>query len=177
MKLSDVYLEKTDVPMLELQVKVININLPVNHELLRKCKPLYEYSWFIQRIKDYMAQEKNLDKALKQTIEDCEKEGIMVDFVRKHGSEAVNMLFTQWNLEDALEVRYEEGFEDGEEKGRLLTLIEKTCKKLQKGKAVEQIADELEESTELVEKISEAVRVADTDDTDAIYEVLKTLME
>lgn len=52
-----------------------------------------------------------------QTIEDCEREGIIVDFVRKHGSEAVNMLFTQWNLENALEVRYEEGFEDGRQEG------------------------------------------------------------
>lgn len=153
MKLSDAYLEKTDTPMLELNVKVININLPVNHKLLKQCRPLYEYSWFIQRIKDYMAQEKNLDKALKQTIEDCEREGIMVDFVRKHGSEAVNMLFTQWNLEDALEVRYEEGledgfengFKDGAEKGKMLNVIQLVMKKLQKGKSLEQIADEVEE--------------------------------
>ena len=34
MKLSDAYLEKTDNPMLELIVKVININLPVGHQLL-----------------------------------------------------------------------------------------------------------------------------------------------
>jgi len=27
------------------------------------------------------------------------------------------MLFTEWNLDDALEVRYEEGVEDGIEKG------------------------------------------------------------
>ncbi len=33
MKLSDAYLEKTDNPMLELSVKVININLPVGHRL------------------------------------------------------------------------------------------------------------------------------------------------
>lgn len=46
MNLSDAYLEKTDSPMLELTVKVININLPVNHELLKQCRPLYEYSWF-----------------------------------------------------------------------------------------------------------------------------------
>ncbi len=30
--------------MLELNVKVININLPIHHEILNKCKPLYEYS-------------------------------------------------------------------------------------------------------------------------------------
>lgn len=51
MKLSDAYLEKTDNPMLELIVKVININLPIGHKLLEQCRPLYEYSWFIQQIK------------------------------------------------------------------------------------------------------------------------------
>lgn len=176
MKLSDAYLEKTDAPMLELSVKVININLPANHKLLEKCRPLYEYSWFIQRIKDYMTQEKNLDKALKQTIEDCEKEGIMVDFVRKHGSEAVNMLFTQWNLEDALEVRYEEGLEDGTEKGKILNLIQLVHKKVQKGKMVEQIADEVEESSDLVEKICKAIVDCGTEtDAEKIYERLQKI--
>ena len=53
LKLSDAYLEKTNTPMLELIVKVININLPAGHAILKQCRPLYEYSWFIQRIKDY----------------------------------------------------------------------------------------------------------------------------
>ena len=173
MRLSEAYLEKTATPMLELEVKVININLPVNHKLLKQCRPLYEYSWFIQHIKDYMAQEKNLDKALKKTIEDCEREGIMVDFVRKHGSEAVNMLFTQWNLEDALEVRYEEGLEDGEEKGKMLKLIQLVKQKLQKGKSLEQIADEVEESIDLVEKINNAIQDVNTDDINIIWEKIK----
>ncbi len=43
-KLSDSYLENNNTPMLELIVKVININLPQNHSLLEKCRPLYEYS-------------------------------------------------------------------------------------------------------------------------------------
>lgn len=175
MRLSDAYLEKTDTPMLELNVKVININLPVNHTLLKKCRPLYEYSWFIQKIKEYMAVEKNLDKALTQTIEDCEREGIMVDFVRKHGSEAVNMLFTQWNMEDALEVRYEEGFEDGFEDGELFALVKLVNRKYQKGKDTSAIAVELEVPLETVEKICEAIRETHTEDTKIICKYLKDM--
>ena len=175
MRLSDAYLEKTDTPMLELNVKVININLPVNHTLLKKCRPLYEYSWFIQKIKEYMAVEKNLDKALTQTIEDCEREGIMVDFVRKHGSEAVNMLFTQWNMEDALEVRYEEGFEDGFEDGELFALVKLVNQKYQKGKDTSAIAVELEVPLETVEKICEAIRETHTEDTKIICKYLKDM--
>ena len=168
MKLSDAYLEKTDNPMLELIVKVININLPVCHQLLEQCRPLYEYSWFIQRIKIYMAEENNLDKALTQTILDCEREGIMVDFVRKHGSEAVNMIFTQFNMDDALEVRYEEGMEMGE----LRNLIYLIGKKLQKGKSIPQIAEEVEETPETVEKICKAMEMANSDDVKVVYDYL-----
>lgn len=175
MKLSEAYLEKKDHPMLELIVKVININLPVNHKLLEECRPLYEYSWFVQRIKDYMAIEKNLDNAVTKTIMDCKKEGIMVDFVQKHGTEAVNMLFTQWNMEDALVVRYEEGFEDGVEKGETIAMIKLVIRMCQKGKEAPVIAEELEVPLSTVAKICEAIKITETDDVQVIYEQLQKI--
>lgn len=39
--------------MLELKVRIININLPMNHPILERCRPLYEYAWFIQQIKTH----------------------------------------------------------------------------------------------------------------------------
>lgn len=176
MKLSDAYLENSATPMLELTVKVININLPVNHELLKACRPLYEYSWFIQKIKEYMLQGYGRDEAIIKTIGDCEREGIMVDFVREHGTEAVNMIFTQFNLEDAMEVRYEEGFEDGAEKGDMLRLIRMVARKLQKGKEPSVIAQELDEEQDIIDKICKAIELSGTDsDIDKIYEELNNL--
>ncbi|MCM1561623.1 MAG: hypothetical protein NC123_19120 [Butyrivibrio sp.] len=61
LRLSDSYIDKRENPMLELKVKVIDINLPANHELLMKCRPLYEYSWFIQKIKEYLASGRDRD--------------------------------------------------------------------------------------------------------------------
>ena len=180
MKLSDAYLDKCKAPMLEISVKVININLPENHALLSQCRPLYEYSWFIQRIKDYMADGMNRDSAITQTIKDCEREGIMVDFVRKHGTEAVNMLFTQFNLDDAMEVRYEEGVEDGIEKGiergELLKLIQQVQRKQQKGLSIEDIAADLEEEPSLIEKISAAIEQSPSSATpDEIYKLFQAI--
>ncbi|MDR1901488.1 MAG: hypothetical protein LBQ88_04290, partial [Treponema sp.] len=40
---------------------------------------------------------------------------ILEGFLKEHGSEVVNMLFTEWNWDDALAVRYEEGKEEGKE--------------------------------------------------------------
>ena len=86
------------------------------------------------------------------------------------------MIFTQFNMEDALEVRYEEGFEDGEEKGRRIVLIQKVYRKLQKGKAPSVIAEELEEEPEVIEKICKAVENCGMDgDMDKIYEEWKQL--
>lgn len=117
LKLSDAYLEKTEPPMLELTVRVININLPSNHPILERCRPLYEYSWFIQRIKDYLSAGNNRDEAILRAMEDCQQAGVMTDFLREHGSEAVNMLFTEFNMEDALEVRGEEKYAEGQKAG------------------------------------------------------------
>ena len=118
MHISDAYLERRGHFMLELEVKVININLTSGHKLLEQCRPMYEYSWLIQRIKDYLAQKWDRDSAIIQAVKDCREKGILVDFVQKYGSEAVNMLYTQFNMEDAKEVWQEEAYNEGLEDGR-----------------------------------------------------------
>ncbi|MBD5528052.1 MAG: Rpn family recombination-promoting nuclease/putative transposase [Lachnospiraceae bacterium] len=118
LRLSDAYLDKTEHPMLELEVKVININLASGHRLLKECRPMYEYSWFIQQIKDYLAAGWSRDDAIAQAVRDCLDEGIMAEFMQEHGTEAVNMLYTQWNWDDAMEVEREEAYEDGVEAGK-----------------------------------------------------------
>lgn len=85
-----------------------------------------------------MQEEPDRDTAITLAIQDCIKTGIFSDFVQKHGSEAVNMLFTQFNLEDAKKIWYEEAFEDGEERGLItgrsqgesFKLIDQICRKL-----------------------------------------------
>lgn len=165
MRLSDAYLEKQSPNMLELTVKAININLPTNHPILKKCRPLYEYSWFIQRIREYLLAGASRDEAIIQAITDCEEEGIMVEFVREHGTEAVNMLFTEFNMEDALDVRYEEGVEDGIQKGKAIGITEGKAEGIQltksifrllgQGLSINEIADKLGLSEEEVHRIAE----------------------
>ena len=120
LRLSDAYLEKMEHPMLELEVKVININLPSGHKLLEKCRPMYEYSWFIQQIKDYLWAGLTRDAAISLAVKDCEEEGILVDFMKDHGSEVANMLYTQWKYDEAISVEREEAYEDGRKAGEAL---------------------------------------------------------
>jgi len=120
LRLSDAYLEKMEHPMLELEVKVININLPSGHKLLAQCRPMYEYSWFIQQIKDYLRAGLTRDAAITQAVKDCLEEGILVEFMKKHGSEVANMLYTQWDYDEAVSVEREEAYEDGREAGKAI---------------------------------------------------------
>ena len=83
------------------------------------------------------------------------------------------MLFTQFNMEDALAVRYEEGVEDGIAKGECLNMIRLIQRKLQKGKTPEEIAENLGESLEHVKQICEAIGRCGTEDAEAIYQFLQ----
>lgn len=115
--LSDSYLEKTDSPMLELSTRIININLPVKHPILQESRTLYEYSFFMQEIRNRAHAGMNRDDAIRTAMEYCMEQHIMVDFISHYGSEVRNFLFTEFNMKDALEVCAEENYETGFENG------------------------------------------------------------
>lgn len=147
LKLSDAYIEKTDEPMLDLTVKMININLVTNHPILQKSRSMYEYAAFIQKVKDYKKSDEPLTNAIESAIHDCLQKGIMTEFLGKHGSEVVNMLFTEFNMEEALKVRGEEQYEIGRAEGRAegkASEIRIIRKKLQKNLPQLEIAEVLE---------------------------------
>ena len=182
--------------MLECVVKMININLPARHEILEECRPLYEYAWFIQRVREYQEEDLGRDESIRKAILDCQREGIFSEFVREHGTEAVNMLYTQFNMDDALDVRYEEGVEDGYErgvsagraegiaagkaegitegiaKGELRLLIRQVCAKLQRGDSPDQIAEDLLADPEQINRICSAAETCSFDEN-AVYENLR----
>lgn len=78
------------------------------------------------------------------------------------------------NMCQAIEEIYEDGKGSGREEGGMLKLIAWIGRKLTKGKAPEQIAEELEEDREEVEAICRAARqYAPEYDCRSIYESLK----
>jgi hypothetical protein len=60
----------------------------------------------------------NLDQAMKEAVYWCIEHGVLPDFLKTNGSEVVNMLLTEWNMDKALEVRGREAWEDGRTEGR-----------------------------------------------------------
>jgi predicted transposase/invertase (TIGR01784 family) len=54
-----------------------------------------------------------------QAVRWCIAHNILKPFLETHGSEVVNMLMSEWKLEDALVVEREEGREEGREEQAL----------------------------------------------------------
>ena len=73
-------------------------------------------------------------------------------------------------LEKGLKQGLEQGLEQGRASGKVQKLIQLTYKKYQKGLTVEETAEMLEEDTETIRKIYDAIKKVGTDDTEEIYE-------
>ena len=155
--LSDAYIVKDNEPSLELKVKVINIRPEEHHEILEKCQVLKEYSQFMEIVQNY--QISGEEEPYKKAIKECIEKGILADYLMRKGSEVVNMLLDEYDYETDIEVQREEAREQGREEGRKQGTLQKTCalirKKLEKGKTISEIADDLEDTEENIAHLIE----------------------
>jgi hypothetical protein len=103
---------------LELIVRVININQGRNEEIIKRSSMLNGYSAFIAKVREYGQAGEDRESALKSAVGYCREHNILRGFLERHASEVMNMLITEWNWDDALAVRYSEGWEGGREEGR-----------------------------------------------------------
>jgi len=124
LKLSDAFKDIVDLKLpdtnkipLELTAQVYNINQGYNSEILKKCKTLDSYSIFVDRIREYQKNGYSLEESVTLAIKYCKENNILKKFFDTHSSEVFNMLLTEWNQEEAMEVAREEGIEEGIEKG------------------------------------------------------------
>ena len=180
LRLSDAYIVKDGEPSLELKVKVINIRPEEHHEILERCQVLKEYSQFMEIVQNY--QISGEEEPYKKAIKECIEKGILADYLMRKGSEVVNMLLDEYDYETDIEVQREEareegrkqGEEEGQKKGReegrkmgreegreekRKEFLQKICsliqKKLEKGKTISEIADDLEDTEENIAHLIE----------------------
>ena len=119
LKLSDAFDKSLD-PDVEVKVTMLNINYGHNKELLDACKPLYEYSWFIDRIRSEKPKRDSLGDAVDIAIKDMPDDFMIKSFLLKNQEEVKTMCITEYNEEEVMDIR----FEEGKEEGVLKTLID-----------------------------------------------------
>lgn len=126
-----------DSSSLELIVSIYNINYGLPQPLLRKCSYLNDYSTLVGKVKEGIILGLPQRDAIRRAVKFCLDHGIMGNYLVEHSEEVFNMLALEWNMNDALQAR----FEDGRNEEREAVAI----KMLRKGKSF----DEVQEFTDL----------------------------
>ena len=113
--------------MLNLKVKVYNINYTGAQKLFNKCRALKDYSFFIHQVVQNTAEGMELSLAIKQAIIYCKNNNIMKNFLSLNESEVYDMISVEWDWNEAKKIWLEEGKEKG--------FIEGMAKGIAKGKS------------------------------------------
>ena len=116
LKLSDSFTQKQDEYALELSVKVININYDKESKILKHCKPLEQYSLFVEAVRRHVAIDR--EHGFENAIKECIKNGILRDYLQRKSKEVLNMLIGEYDYDTDIAVQREESFDMGLERGR-----------------------------------------------------------
>ena len=131
LRLSDAFTVKSAKPCLELVVKVININYNKDNKLLENCKPLQEYTLFVEAVRRHIRFDR--ENGFKNAIQECIRNDILRDYLERKSREVMNMLIAEYDYDTDIAVQREEslrigiqqgiaqGFSDGSHQAKLET--------------------------------------------------------
>ncbi len=115
LKLSDSFdddiRDKTDI---EVVVRMYNINFGHSNDLMKACKPLYEYSGFVSRIRN---NGMNMVDAVTNAITEMPDDYVLKPFLSKHMSEVTNMLQMEYQEKQAKDLIARASRREGKEEG------------------------------------------------------------
>lgn len=131
LRLSDSFRSKT-VSDVEVTVRMLNINIGRNQNLMTACRPLMEYSWLVQEVRKNRkgtGKEKGMEigAAVDQAISDMPRDFILRKFLDAHRVEVRDMLLTEYDEMETMRLFELDGERRGEKKGamRMASLISK----------------------------------------------------
>ncbi len=117
LKLSDAFLADVQADI-EVTVKMLNINFGHNKELFKACKPLMEYSWIIEKIRED-SKSMSAEEAVNRIISEMPSDFILKSFLEIHQAEVKGMLLTEYNETEAMNLFKEDGKREGKLEGKL----------------------------------------------------------
>lgn len=188
LKLSDAFSAPQNEGQFEWTATVLNINEDHNEELLSKCKILREYAILVDRIKENKQKYDTVEETVESAVDYCIKNNILREFLREHRSEVIMSLLTEYDEEETMgyvrrdayrdgeKAGMEKGIEQGMQQGEMTKLISMVNKKMQKGKSIEEIVEDLEEDRETIEKIVKVIEENGQDfNVDVVYKTINKM--
>ena len=122
LKLSDSFTQTHDEYALELSVKVVNINYDKASEILKLCKPLEQYSLFVDAVRRNIAVDK--EHGFEKAIKECIRNDILREYLQRKSKEVLNMLIGEYDYDTDIAVQREESFDMGRLEGSLQAKLE-----------------------------------------------------
>ena len=122
LKLSDSFMTKPEHIPLELKVKVLNINKNKKHIILQNCKPLAEYSMFVETVRRNIEQDK--EHGFENAIKECIQNGILKEYLQRKAKEVINMLIAEYDYATDIAVQRAEERKIAYTEGRSLGIAE-----------------------------------------------------
>ena len=156
LRLSDAYINPPEAAerlggSLELEVRIVNINEGRNEDAVNKCETLSGYVRLVGKIRANEKAGMDLAAAVTKAVKDCISEGILVDFLRKHSSEVINMFTEEWDDAIEKEVLTQEAREEGREEG--VDISAEIMRALIANEAAESVAVRFKVSVDKVKQI------------------------
>lgn len=144
-----------DKSSLELVVTAYNINRGVKQPLLKKCAYLSDYSVLVWKVKEGIRSGLSHREAISQAVKFCLDNGLMKGYLENNSQEVFNMLALEWNMDDALQARFEDGFDEGRSQGEILRAEKIARKMIQKDRPFEEIHELTDLSLQRIQELAQ----------------------
>ena len=105
-------------PDIEVKVRMININHGHNTELMKACRPLAEYAWLVDQIRENRKTGLEIGEAVDKAIDDMPMDYAIRMFLIGNRAEVKGMCITEYNEAETMKMFREEGREEGRQEGR-----------------------------------------------------------
>jgi len=117
LKLTDL-MHAPERSMIDLRVKMLDINSGRNAQILEKCNTLSDYSKLVQYVREYREQGLDFNAAVDSAIERALREDLLPGFLASQVAEVKDMIITEYDEDRVHEIWRLNGYDEGREEGR-----------------------------------------------------------
>ena len=111
--LSASFINPEERPCIECTALVLNINYGHNQELMKACKKLHDYSYFVEQVRGNLREGLMLEEAVDRAVLHCIQADVLREFLEKHRAEVKHVILTEYDEELHAKTLYEEGLSIG----------------------------------------------------------------
>lgn len=164
LKLSELYVGTTKRGLLDLEVEVINLQPEKNPTLKQWCKPLYEYSWVVDKMKEYIKDNKKervtpelVGEALNHALKEMPDDFAIKKVLENKKEEVIPMIFQEFDESEYQRIQEEDKQKEiAEEKEG--TAIEIAISLLKNGCTPDFVADNTKLPLEKVKELQSMIK-------------------